>query len=184
MNKLLVAAAALVLAAAAHAQTKQELVTKVLELQRAAIENVGSRVAQVSAAQVMQVAAQAVARVPADKREALGKEIEAEVRRFHAEIEPLLRERALALAPSTVGTLLEQRFSEDELKQIVAWLQQPVSRKYQDLGAELDNSLGQKIVTDTRQSVEGKLKTLEVTLKKRLEAAAPAASAASAPKRK
>jgi hypothetical protein len=38
-----------------------------------------------------------------------------------------VRERALALAPGTIGVLLTERFSEDELKQIVASLESPAS---------------------------------------------------------
>ena len=56
-----------------------------------------------------------------------------------------MRDRALKLAPSTIGAVLEEKFSEDELKQLVAWLESPVNKKYQQLGAEMQNAFAQKL---------------------------------------
>ena len=72
--------------------------------------------------------------VPPDKREAIGKAIEAEVKKYVEESYPLVRERAIKLAPSTLGAALEEKFSEDELKQLIAWLESPVNKKFQQLG--------------------------------------------------
>ena len=68
---------------------------------------------------MMQAAGQrAAAQVPADKREAIGKAIEADVKKYVEEATPLVRERAVKLAPSTIGAVLEEKFTEDELKQL------------------------------------------------------------------
>ena len=56
--------------------------------------------------------------VAPDKREAMGKAIEAEVKKYVDEAYPLVRERAIRIAPSTIGAALEEKFSEDELKQL------------------------------------------------------------------
>ena len=69
--------------------------------------------------------------VPADRREAIGKQIEADVRRYVDETVPLVRERAIKLAPSTIGAQLEQKFTEDELRQLLAWFESPVNKKFQ-----------------------------------------------------
>jgi hypothetical protein len=186
MWKTLVVAAALAACSGAHAQTKKELAQKVVQLQQQGIESVGHNLAAQTSAQILQAAGQALDRVPQAKREATAKEIQGDVRAFHDQIEPVLRERASKLAPAAIGGVLEERFSEDELKQLVAWLESPVSKKYEQLAPELQQSLTQKIVADTRPTVEPKLKALEQTIAKRLGAPAAAASAApaSAPAKK
>jgi hypothetical protein len=158
-------------AQAASSPAKKELVQKVLTLQQSGIEAIGNQLASQAASQRMQAAGQALGRVPAEKRDAVAKELQAEVRKFYDEVAPLLRDRAVKLAPSTVGTALEEKFSEDELKSLVAWLESPVSRKYQQLASEMQQSLTQKVVADSRAQVEPKLKALDQVLSSRLNAA-------------
>ena len=167
--------------------SKKALVQKALELQQAGIEGVGVGLANQTANQVMQVAGQAMGRVPADKREAVGADLQGEVRKFFDDISPMLRASALRLAPSTIGTMMEEQFSEDELKVLINWFESPVSRKYQQLAAEMQQSLGQKLVTETRPQIEPKLKALEAVMGAKLAAAtsapAPRAAPAVAPKK-
>ncbi len=172
-------------APAAQAQTKKELVSKLLQLQQAGIENVGRALAGQTSQQMLQAAGQAIPRLAADKREAAAKDVQAEVKKFYDEVEPILRKRATELAPATLAPIYEERYSEDELKTVIAWLESPVSKKFQQVGAEIENTLAQKVVADTRGTVEPKLKALEASVTKRLGLpAAPAAGrAASAPKK-
>jgi hypothetical protein len=174
-----------VAAAGAHAQTKKELVAKLVQVQQSGIENVGRMLAAQPAQQMLEAAGQAMQKVPADKREAVGRDIQADVKKFHDEIEPLLRDRALKLAPAVASGMYEERLTEDELKQVIAWLESPTSRKFQQIDRELGNALVEKVVADTRGTVEDKLKALEATVSKRLGVpVAPAAPAASGPKKK
>ena len=176
------------------AAAKKELVQKLLQLQQPGIENVGVALASQTANQVMQVAAQAMGRVPADKREALGAELHAEVRKFFDDVSPMLRAGAIKLAPATMGASLEEKFTADELKVLVDWFESPVSRKYGQLAAEIQQSLGQQLVVQTRPEIEPKLKALEQVMSAKLSAAvggtapgsaAPKAAAkASAPAKK
>jgi hypothetical protein len=179
--KLGIAICALALAAgAAQAQTKKELVAKVVQLHQAGIENIGRVIAGQTSQQMLQAAGQALPRVAADKREAVGKEIQEDVKKFYDEVEPLLKRRAVELAPAVVGGAYEEKFSEDELKIIIAWLESPVSKKYSQIDREQGNALAERVVTDTRPTIEPKIKTLEASVTKKL-GLPPAASAASAP---
>jgi len=179
MNKFALVLALLgATALGAQAQTKKELAAKVVQLQQAGIENVGRAIAGRTSQQVLQAAGQGLQRVAADKREAVGREVQADVKKFFEEIEPLLKKRATELAAGTLGATYEERFSEDELKQIIAWLDSPTSRKFAQFDAEQGNALAEKLMTDMRPTVEPKLKALETTLAKRLGATVqPAASA-------
>jgi uncharacterized protein len=89
-----------------------------------------------------------------------------------------VRSRATELAPVTVGTLLEERFTEDELRQIVATLENPSWRKFQGAAGELQRALVERLVADTKGQVDPKLQALQKSIGDRLRAAAPAQPAA------
>jgi len=172
-------------ASVAHAQTKKELVAKLVQAQQGGIENVGRALANQTSQRALQAAGQALPRVAADKREAVAKEIQADVKKFYDEIEPVLRKRATEVGPATLTPIYEERFTEDELKTVIAWLESPVSKKFQQVDNEMGNALAQKVVADTRPAIEPKLKALEATLAKRLgvPVAPSAGAAASGPKK-
>lgn len=188
MLRYCVLAAALLVGGAQAAEpapsAKKDLVKKVLLLQQAGIESVGTQLAGQTAQQVLQSAGQALARVPADKREQVGNDIQADVRKFFDEVSPALRANAVKQAPGILGVALEERLSEDELKTLVAWLESPVSKKYQQLSLESHQPLAQKVVSESRTGIEPKLKALEQSIGKRLgmPASAPAPSPAPAKK--
>jgi len=165
----------------AASEAKKALVAKALQSQQASIEAIGNQLAGQTANQVLQEAGRAMGQVAADKRELVGNEIQAEVRKFYEDIAPVLRASAIKLAPSTLGTALEERFTEDELKTLVAWLESPVSRKYQQFAAEVQQGLGQKLVADTRPAIEPKLKALTASVAKKLGVPAPGLAPAAAP---
>ncbi len=215
MNRLIVAAL-LSSAALAHAQTasapasapvsapasapapapapaspaKKELVQKLMLLQQPGIEGLARNLVEQPALQIMQAAGRALQQqVAPEKREAVGKTIEADIRKYVDESLPLVRERAVRLAPSTIGPMMEEKFTEDELRQLIAWLESPVNKKYTQVGPEIQNTFTQKLVTESRPLVDPKLQALETKVRASLgvTATAPAGSAparAAAPARK
>ena len=102
------------------------------------------------------------------------------MKKYVDEAVPLVRENAVRLAPSTVGAMLEEKFSEDELKQLVAIIESPVNRKILQMGGELQKVLVDQLVAQTQGAIEPKLKTLEQSISKHL--GLPVASAAPAKK--
>lgn len=175
-------------APAAASPAKKEMVKKAMQLQQAGIENMGNALAAQTAGQLLQLATPSIARLPQEKRKDVATELQAEVRKFQNEIAPILRASASKQAPATLGTLIEERLSEDELKVLVAWLESPVSRKYHDLSTEAQQALTRKIIEETRPQVEPKLKALEQAMTAKLKAAqgttpAPAATPPAAPKK-
>lgn len=176
-----VTVALLTLAGLAHAETsaaKKELVAKVLQLQQPAIEMAARALAERPAAMLMQQAGVALqTRVAAEKREAIGKEIQADAKKYVEDAVPLVRERAVKLAPSTIGVMLEEKFSEEELKQLIAIIESPVNRKFTQMSGEMQKSLVDKLVADTQSVMDPKIKALEQVIVKRLGLPAPTAAA-------
>ncbi|HEY8709166.1 MAG TPA: DUF2059 domain-containing protein [Burkholderiaceae bacterium] len=193
--KRLILTALLTSAAWAHAQTavtpataaspaspaKKELVHKLLQLQQPGIEKLASSLVEQPAMQLLQAAGRALQQqVPPEKREAMGKSIEADVRKFVDDSVPIVRDKAVKLAPSTIGAMMEEKFTEDELKQLIAWLESPVNKKYSQLGPEIQNSFTQKLVAEARPIVDPRLQALEAKVRTTL-GVPPPASAGSAP---
>jgi hypothetical protein len=191
--KKFVVTALLASAAIAHAQNtaapassspaKKELIQTLMVLQQPGIENVARGLVEQPAAAMIQAAGRALQQVPADKREATGKSIEADVKKYVEETNPMVRERAIKLAPSTIGAALEDKLTEDELKQLIAWLESPVRKKYEQIVPEVQKNFTEKLVAESRPSVEPKLQALEAKVRASLGVPpAAAASGASAPK--
>ena len=190
MKKLMIAAL-LSGAALAGAQTtpasapsspaKKELVQKLLVLQQPGIEQVARGLVERPALQMMQEASLVLQRqIAPDKREAIGKQVEADVKKYVEEATPLVRERAVKLAPSTIGPILEEKFSEDELKQLITWLESPINKKYAQIGPEMQNAFVQKLVLDARPVVDPKLQALDAKVRGTLGLPAAGAAASGA----
>lgn len=161
-------------AAAPTSPAKKELVAKLLAIQQPGIEALARSLAEQPIAEMMMPVRQALqTRIAADKRDATGKAIEADIRKYIDEAVPLLRDRAIKLAPTTLGTSLDEKFSEDELRQLLAWFESPVSKKYQQVSPELQNALVAKLVAETRPSIEGKLRALDQSISQKLGIPAP-----------
>jgi len=171
--------------ATASSPAKKELVQKVLTLQQPAIENMARQMIEVPAARLMQQASPVLQqKIAADKREAVAQEIQADVKKYVDEAVPIVRERALKLGPSTIGAMLEEKFTEDELKQIIAALESPVFRRYNAMGNDMQRVLGEKLVAETRGTIEPKMQALRQALDRRLGIAPTPAGAASGAKKK
>jgi hypothetical protein len=189
MFKAIVFTAALAAASLAQAQTqaqapsspaKKELVARVLQLQQGGVEQLANNIAAAPAMQLQQRAGMALQGLPPERREAVARDIEADLRKYVEEAAPIVRDHAAKLAPATIGPLLEERFTEDELRQVIAMLESPVIRKFIGMSAEMQRAIGEKVVAETRGEIEPKVKVLEQTVARRL-GQPTAASATPAP---
>lgn len=146
---------------AASSPAKKALVDKLIALQNAGIDDLARTVSERPLLSLGQQAGAALQSVAPDKREAVGKSLDADFKKYLEEAAPLIRDRALKLAPSTVGVLMEEKLSEDELKQLVAWMESPVRKKYEQMWPELRNSLLQKLLAEVSPTLDPKLAALQ-----------------------
>lgn len=179
-KKLFIAAVLALPMFAVQAQStpaKKALVARILKIQQPSIEAMSRAMAERPALAVLNSAdSMLVARVATDKREAVAKDIQADVKKYLDDAVPFVRDRAIKLAPTTIGTLLEDKFSEDELKQLATFLESPAYNKFQQLGGDMQKALLEKLLADTRGTVEPKVATLERTVAGRLGITAPPAA--------
>jgi exonuclease VII large subunit len=174
-------------AASPASPAKKELVQRLMRLQQSNIEAMARSLVEQPAAQMMREAGLAMQQMqfPQDKFQATGKQIEAEVRKYIDESYPIVRERAIKIAPSTIGVALETKMSEDELKQLLAWLESPVSKKFQQVSADAGSGFAQQVSREAGPLVQPKLVALDGPIRGILgvppAAAAPAAGNGSGP---
>lgn len=156
-------------AASGNGNGKKELISRILKVQQPGIEAMARDLARQPANELLsQVADYLDSQVPADKREALAKGAQQDADRFFQDVHPMVRERALKLAPTTIGTLLEERLTEDELRQVAAMLESPAFSKYQALGGDMQRALLAKLVPELKPQVDTRLRALDEALAKRL----------------
>ena len=162
----------LALAFAAQAQTspaKKELVARILKSQQPAVEGMARALVERPALEIMQGAMPVIQqRVPKDKQEAVARDIQADAQKYAQETVPMAQQRAVAIAPSTIGAVLEEKFTEDELRQIASALENAALIKFQQTLPEMQNALGEKLVAETRSTIEPKVQALEQTVTRRL----------------
>jgi uncharacterized protein len=171
--------------ASASSPAKKELVQKILQLQQPGVEAMARQLVEAPVARLMQQAGPVLQqKIAADKREAVAQEIQADARKYVDEVTPFMRDRAVKLAPGTIGVVLEEKMSEDELRQVIAALESPGFKKYNTLTNEMQRTFGEKLFADTRGTIEPKIQALQQSIARRLGVPPAPASAASGAKKK
>jgi hypothetical protein len=149
---------------------KQVLVDKVLSLWH--IDSIGQSMLQVPVADaVNQARAMLQGRATVEKRDAAMTEIIGEARKFMDEATPITKLSADKLIPATIAPLLAERFTEEELRQLVAILESPVKKKFEDMLPDMQKALGEGVAADTRPVIDPKLQDLKQRIGLRLRSA-------------
>lgn len=174
---VLLAVSTLSLAQSTSTPAKKELIAKILQAQQAGIDGLARQLVEQPAVQLLQRAGAIVQqRVAADQRQAMANELQGDVRQFVEQTYPIVRARAQALAPTTIGPLMDEKMTEAELKEVLAVFESAAWRKFQTLAPEMQKALGEKLVADVKPQVETRLKALDAAMGKRLGLTPPAAA--------
>lgn len=160
---------------------KRRLLARAVALQQSAVEAGARGLVEQSLAGIVQGGRQLLqTQVPPERRDATAREMDIEVRRYREEMTPLVRERAIRIAPEVLGPKLDATFSESELRQLIAWLESPVQKKYQAMTLDLQSAFTQRLLAESRSAFEPRLNQLGERLA-RIMGLPPASPMASAP---
>ena len=110
-------------------------------------------------------------RAPAEKRDAAMRDIAEEAKKFLSETTPVVNGAAQKYATSTAAPMLVERFSEDELKQLIAIFESPVKRKFEGMLPDMQKAIGEKVAADTRAAIDPKLREMSEHINARLRIA-------------
>jgi uncharacterized protein len=176
--------------AAPVSAAKKELVQRVISLQQPSVEGLARNMAEQPLRQMMGQAQQAMQSIPEDKRPAVAAKIEGFVNKYIDETNPLVKEKAAKVGLPALGPVFEEKYSEDELRQLLVVLESPAYKKYQQVVPDLNNALLQKLGAEMRPTLEPKLDALHKSVGEALgvtaasEPAKDAKPAAAKPKAK
>lgn len=156
--------------AAQSTDAKARLVDRVIALWRP--EDVVIVMVQRPAADALQQARIALqGRVTAERRDSAIKDMAVDVQKYIDEATPVARDSARKQVTTTIAPMLMQQFSEDELKQLVALLESPVKKKFEQMMPQLERSLGEKVAAESRPIIDPKLRELTQAVGLKLRAA-------------
>ena len=161
---------------ALHAQSspaKKDLANKVTQAQMSSLEAVGRTVVERPALAIMQEAGRFIGtQVPEAKREETAKRVDESIKKYMEESTPLIKERVGKLATSSYALKLEEKLTEDELKQFLTWLESPTNKKLQQVYPDLQNEFVQKLMADAGPAIDPKLNALQQSVRNTLNQAA------------
>lgn len=165
-----VASTLVVASMTAHAQSKKELVQKLLTLQQPSLDATARNLTENPARQLVAAAQPIIAQgVPADKREATARQVDAEIKKYIDGADPIVQASTRKLSQSVLSPLFEEKFSEDELRQLVTIIESPVLKKYQGLLPDFSKALVEKVIADARPLVDPKLQAAQDSVRKILD---------------
>lgn len=188
--KRLIGLALVAAATLAHAQNnaipgapasaaKKDLIQRLLVIQQPALESMTRDLIERPARQMMAAAEEALeVRVAPEKRPEAIKKIQELLNKYREETTPLIRERAAKIGQASLGPIFEEKYTEDELKQLLGALEAPAYKKFQQSLPELTNVYAQSVVKELESTVQPKLKTLEQGVATALGVPAPGSGAA------
>lgn len=177
------APAAAASSAPASSAAKRDLAKRWVALQQTSLDAAARSIVEAPARQLLGAADPVLrSKVPADKREAVAKQLQDEARKYADDLTPVVRKRAQELAQSQMLPAVEEKYTEDELRQIVGFYESPVFKKLQQTQPPIEQALGQKLLAGIQPTVETKAKALQATMAKILGVSpSPAGGGASAP---
>ncbi|HEX5355229.1 MAG TPA: DUF2059 domain-containing protein [Aquabacterium sp.] len=155
---------------AQSADGKAKLIDKLLTLWHP--EDVVVMMVQRPAADAVQQARIALqGRVTAERRDATLKDMAVDVQKYINEATPIALDTARRQLASSVVPILQQQFSEEELKQIIAMLESPVKKKFEQMIPQMERALGEKVVAESRAAIDPKMQALTQAVGLKLRAA-------------
>jgi hypothetical protein len=177
MQRLVIATLASLACAAAGAQAvspeKQKLIDHLLTLWH--VEETALVMVQRPAVRAMEQSRVVLqGRVSAPKQEATLREVAADVQKYVDEATPLARASAVKLKAPTLAPILAQNFNEDELKQLIALLESPVRKKFEQLTPQMEKAFGEKVAADAGPAIDPMLKAMTESVGLKLRAASMA----------
>ncbi len=156
----------------AQAESKKDLVQKLLTLQQPALDATAKNMTEAPARQMAGGAQQMLMQaVEPEKREAAAKKIDAELKKYADGSLPIVKASVAKVSQSTVADAIDKQFTEDELKQLLVMLQSPVLNKYQAAMPELNKTLVEAVVQDSKPKVDPKIQAADDAIRKILDEA-------------
>lgn len=151
-------------------ETKLKLIQQILTLWHP--EDVPVMMVQSRATNAMQQSRIALqGKVSGEKRDATLRDIATDVQKYVDEVTPIAKDSAKRQLNPVIVPMLAQNFTEDELKQIVALLESPVKKKFEQFIPQAEKAIGTKVAEETHVAVDAKGQAMAQAVGLKLRAA-------------
>lgn len=154
------------LALNAHAQDgKKALATKLAQLQ---VRSDGAALAEQLTADAVQFPLNVWSQrldesVPPARQKEVREKLDVELKKFADTTHKTVEAQIAPAAEAALVPIFMEKLSEDEMKTIIAYLESPVSQKFQSVAGEAGNAWAQRVIDATRATVESNLKSFDAT---------------------
>ncbi|MDO5654280.1 MAG: DUF2059 domain-containing protein [Brachymonas sp.] len=162
MAAVIVTAACAPLAVQAQDAARRELATRIVNLQKAQdMDALIAQLADTANRAVVDAWMPRLGRLPAAKQKTAASQLDAELKKFNDDNMRLIKSRNDRISVDVLVPAYAEKFTADELRQLVAFLESPVIRKYYAANPQLANLLAEKLVEATRADVEKRIKAFD-----------------------
>ncbi len=114
--------------------------------------------------------------VPPARQKDVREKLDIELRKFNDNTHKAIEAQLGKAADAALVPVFIEKFSEDELKAVIAYMESPVYAKFRALGPDAANAWAQKVVEATRTTVENNIKSFDTAANKIIGAPADAGS--------
>lgn len=188
MKKLLLslAFASLVFSLAAQAQTadsKLEWATKAVALQQGPeLDRLIGQLAESSSQELVENWGNKLrAQVSKAQFDTSVESLNAELKKYNDDVSKIIKNKVNKASTDSLIPAYMERFSQDELKQLVAYFESPVVKKYQAAAPALGNIFVNQLIMETRVDVTARAKKFDEAATKIVGTAPKAPAAATVP---
>ena len=151
---------------------KQKLIDRILA--KVHPENAILQAAQRPAVDAMQKSyvAMQTSHVPKERIDKTMKEIGADVQKYVDTATPIVAASAKKYTNQTVGPILAQTMSADELRTVAAYLESPAREKFDKLVPQLETAIAQKVQADVAPEIDKQIQVMTEAVGTKLRIAA------------
>lgn len=122
--------------------------------------------------------------VPPAKQKDVRDKLDVELKKFAESTFKTVEAQTAKSAEAALVPIFMEKLSEDELKTIIAYLESPVSAKFQSLGPDATNAWAKRVVDATKTSVESGIKTFDSAATRIVNSASSGGNGGGAPAKK
>lgn len=158
---------AAVLTPTAYAQNKQEqkkeLATRIVNLQKQSqdMDALIAQLAGIAKSAIVEAWLPRLEKMPAARQKVAIDQLDVELKKFNDDVVRLIKTRNERISLDVLVPAYSERFTADELKQLVAFLESPVIKKYYSASPHMANLLAQKLDAATSSDVQARAKEFD-----------------------
>lgn len=154
------ALAAISFAAPAQAQdaTRKELATRIVNLQK--VHDMDPLIAQLASSATQTVVSTWLPKldqVPQARQKVAADQLDTELKKFNEDNVRTIKSRNETVALEVLVPVYAERFTADELRQLITFMESPVIKKFYAANPQMGNLLAQRLVEATRKDVETRI---------------------------